>query len=34
VRRGERVNALALGIFALWIILQTTYGNLPARLGF
>ena len=28
------MNALALFIFGLWIILQTTYGELPQKLGF
>lgn len=28
------MSAIALGIFGLWIILQTTYGQLPQKLGF
>jgi hypothetical protein len=28
------MNALALFIFGLWVVLQTTYGVLPQKLGF
>jgi hypothetical protein len=28
------MDALALAIVGIWFILQTTYGALPAKLGF